>query len=108
MRHFILKFSPTARNIMFIKYLILSLTLITFLTFGLDKWLAKNNKRRIAENTLLFITFFGGTFGAVLGMVFFKHKNAKKSFFLKICVVVAVQILLIFLFKEYLVAKLTY
>ena len=87
---------------MLTKYLILTFTLITFLTFGLDKWLAKKGKSRIDENVLLLLTFMGGTFGAVLGMVFFKHKTAKKSFFLKICGVIALQLLLIFLFKEYL------
>ncbi len=87
---------------MLTKYYLIFITLITFLTFGMDKWLAKKERGRISENVLLMLTFMGGTFGAVMGMVFFKHKNAKKSFFLKICVVVAVQILLIFLLKEHL------
>ncbi|MEC5156112.1 DUF1294 domain-containing protein [Chryseobacterium sp. MP_3.2] len=87
---------------MLTKYLLISMTLITFLTFGLDKWLAKKERGRISENVLLMLTFVGGTFGAVLGMVFFKHKTAKKSFFFKICVVVALQILLIFLLKNHL------
>ena len=87
---------------MLTKYLLLSMTLITFLTFGLDKWLAKKERGRISENVLLLLTFAGGTFGAIIGMVFFKHKTAKKSFFIKICVVVAVQILLIFLLKDHL------
>lgn len=95
---------PNERFIMLTKYLILTFTLITFLSFGLDKWLAKKGKRRIAENMLLVLTFLGGTFGAVLGMVFFKHKTAKKSFFLKFCFVVLVQIVLIYLMKEHLAA----
>lgn len=88
------------------KYLIIIFTLITFLAFGLDKWLAKKGKRRIDESILLLLTFTGGTFGAVLGMVFFKHKTAKKSFFYKICLVVIFQIALIFLLKDHLSSKL--
>lgn len=93
---------PNDSSNMLTKYLILTFTLITFLTFGLDKWFAKRGKRRIDESILLLLTFMGGTFGAILGMVFFKHKTSKKSFFLKVCLVVVVQIVLIFLFKEHL------
>jgi len=87
---------------MALKYYLIIMTLITFIAFGWDKRLARNGKQRLAESILLMLTFLGGTFGALLGMTFFKHKYAKKTFILKLAVVVAVQLALIFLLKEHL------
>lgn len=80
----------------------LALNLIVFAIFGYDKFLAKNHKRRISENTLLSITFFGGTIGALLGMIIFRHKISKKSFLLKFGLIVIFQVLLIIFFEKYL------
>lgn len=91
---------------MLTKYYLIALTLVTFFTFGLDKWLAKKGRHRISENVLFTLTFFGGTFGAVLGMAFFKHKTSKKSFSLKILLLILFQILLIYILKEHLTDKL--
>jgi len=87
---------------MAIKYYLILITLLTFLAFGWDKRLAKNGKRRLAESALLILAFLGGTFGALFGITFFKHKSAKKAFILKLILVVALQLALIFLLKEHL------
>ena len=87
---------------MAIKYYLILITLLTFLAFGWDKRLAKNGKRRIAESVLLMLTFLGGTFGALIGITFFRHKSAKKAFIIKLVLVVAVQLAIIFLLKEHL------
>ncbi|MCW3168820.1 DUF1294 domain-containing protein [Chryseobacterium sp. 09-1422] len=87
---------------MTLKYYLLIITLITFFAFGWDKRLAKNKKPRLAESVLLMLTFLGGTFGAFIGITFFRHKYAKKTFILKLVLVVAVQLTLIFLLKEHL------
>jgi len=87
---------------MAIKYYLILITLFTFLVFGWDKRLAKNGKRRIAESVLLMLTFVGGTFGALIGITFFRHKSAKKAFIIKLVLVVAVQLAIIFLLKEHL------
>ncbi|RZJ36750.1 MAG: DUF1294 domain-containing protein [Chryseobacterium sp.] len=87
---------------MAIKYYLILITLLTFLAFGWDKRLAKNGKQRLAESVLLILTFIGGTFGALFGITFFKHKSAKKAFILKLILVVALQLALIFLLKEHL------
>ncbi|MBQ0151608.1 MAG: DUF1294 domain-containing protein, partial [Chryseobacterium sp.] len=71
-------------------------TIITFFLFGLDKQYAILHKRRISEMLLLVFTFFGGTIGAILGMLIFRHKIAKRSFIIKIGIVIFVQILIIF------------
>jgi uncharacterized membrane protein YsdA (DUF1294 family) len=87
---------------MAIKYYLILITLFTFLAFGWDKRLAKNGKRRLAESVLLILTFVGGTFGALIGMTFFRHKSSKKTFIFKLILVVAVQLAIIFLLKEHL------
>jgi uncharacterized membrane protein YsdA (DUF1294 family) len=60
---------------------------------GYDKNAARNKKQRIAENTLLFWAFLGGSFGFGMGMWVFKHKTSKKSFLWKFYGIVVVQLL---------------
>ncbi|WP_394367290.1 DUF1294 domain-containing protein [Chryseobacterium manosquense] len=74
------------------------LTIMSFLIFATDKFQAKNNRMRIAENTLLVVTFLGGSIGSILTMLLFRHKTSKRSFLLNFFLVVAVQIILIILF----------
>lgn len=59
-----------------------------------DKYLAKAQKQRISERTLLGSVFLGGTIGSGLGMLIFRHKTAKKSYLLKFWLIVIVQILI--------------
>lgn len=56
------------------------MSVITFSVYGYDKYLAKRHLWRIPESTLLLLTFFGGSFGALLGMFFFNHKTRKLKF----------------------------
>lgn len=79
-------------------YLFITINLITFLIFGYDKWLAKNNKHRISEKNLLLITFFGGSIGGIFGMLLFSHKVSKWSFLWKFIVLVVIQIIVIYLY----------
>lgn len=61
-------------------YLLL-MNLIAFICFGLDKRYSKKpNHERIAEATLLWLAFFGGCAGAILGMHAFHHKTQHKKF----------------------------
>jgi len=90
---------------MALKYYLIIITLITFFAFGWDKRLAKKGQRRMAEIVLLFLTFMGGTFGAMVGMTFFRHKYAKKTFIIKLVLVVAVQLAIIILLKEHLTGQ---
>ncbi len=59
---------------------LLSINIISFIVFGIDKWKAKNKRWRISEALLLLISFIGGATGALMGMVVFKHKLSKKKF----------------------------
>ena len=65
---------------------------ITFLNFGLDKWLAQHNKWRISEPKLLGFCFAGGVIGGILGMLVFRHKTQKTSFKLAIGAILILQI----------------
>lgn len=52
----------------------------TFLVFGVDKWLAKRESRRVPENALHFLEAIGGWPGALIGARFFIHKSRKRSY----------------------------
>lgn len=55
---------------------------IAFLLNGFDKWLAINQRSRISERMLLCFVLSGGTIGAAVGMLMFRHKTAKTSYLL--------------------------
>ena len=58
---------------------VLALNLLTFLLFGADKLRAKRHRWRIREATLLTLSVFGGSVGAMAAMYLFRHKtNAKR------------------------------
>ena len=78
------------------------ITLVTFFTFGYDKAIAETPRTRIPEIILLFLTFIGGTVGAVAGMFLFRHKTAKRSFQLKFWLAVLLQIALIVVYTIWL------
>jgi uncharacterized membrane protein YsdA (DUF1294 family) len=57
--------------------LLLLFNLITFFVFGYDKYLARTNRRRISEKTLITLALFGGSIGAVFAQKIFRHKSRK-------------------------------
>ncbi|REC53657.1 DUF1294 domain-containing protein [Chryseobacterium piscium] len=77
-------------------YVFLIMNLIAFTVFGLDKWKATHHKRRFSEFSLLILTFLGGTVGAILAMMIFRHKVSKKSFLWKFGIIILIQILLFY------------
>ncbi len=60
--------------------ILLVINVITFLTYGIDKWKAKHGKWRISEATLLLLAVFGGSIGAWLGMKAWHHKTMHLKF----------------------------
>ena len=60
--------------------LILIINILSFFLMGLDKFYAKKNYWRIAENVLIGIAILGGASGSLLGMLLFHHKTKKKKF----------------------------
>jgi len=59
---------------------LLLLNLLTFAAFGLDKALARAQRRRIPEARLLGLALIGGTPGAYAGRALFRHKTRKQPF----------------------------
>lgn len=56
-------------------FLFLVFNLFTFLVFGYDKYLARTNRPRVREKTLLNLALMGGSVGAVFGQKIFRHKT---------------------------------
>ncbi len=75
--------------------MLIYLLLINAVGFGVmlyDKFLAKNNLRRIPEKTLFGIAAFGGSIGCIAGMDTVRHKTRHKSFTIGMPAILAVQI----------------
>jgi len=58
-------------------FLFLLFNIFTLLVFGYDKYLARTNRPRIREKTLLNLALMGGSVGAVFGQKIFRHKTKK-------------------------------
>jgi uncharacterized membrane protein YsdA (DUF1294 family) len=62
-----------------------------------DKLKAKQNARRIRESTLIGISLLGGSFGAIIGMLAFRHKTKHLKFYLGLPLILIAQLLICFL-----------
>ena len=71
-------------------YIALAINALGFVQMGIDKRLAIKHKRRIPEAQLLAPVLFSGILGVVLGMLFFRHKTAKRHFQFKLAVAFAI------------------
>ena len=60
------------------------INIITFISFWIDKKLAKRNKNRISESTLILLSALGGAGGGLIAMYLFRHKTKKAKFFLSV------------------------
>ena len=72
------------------------INIVTFVVFGLDKLLAKHPRfrQRVPEKNLLLLAVVGGSVGALLGMLVFRHKTLHRVFRMGVPVILAVQLLL--------------
>lgn len=61
-------------------YALIIINIITFFAYGLDKLKAVNHWWRIPEWVLLGLATAGGSVGAYLGMMVFRHKTLKPLF----------------------------
>ena len=85
----------------FLFYLFLIINAIAFILIAYDKNLAKNQKRRIPERTLLGFVLIGGTIGSGVAMQIFRHKTAKRSYLLKFLGIVILQIIILMAYFKY-------
>ena len=70
------------------------LNLAVLIVYGPDKLKAERNKWRISERTLLLLAFFA-PFGAIAGMLIFRHKTRKKLFTVLVPLFLAVHLFVI-------------
>ena len=56
------------------------MSLVTLITFGLDKSAARGGRRRVPEATLHVLALLGGWPGSLIGMSIFRHKRRKTRF----------------------------
>lgn len=63
-----------------ILFYLLVVNLLTFVTYGIDKYKARHNRWRVREASLLLLAALGGSIGALLAMKVFRHKTQHKKF----------------------------
>ncbi len=70
---------------------LISISVVTFLFYGYDKRRAIGNRGRVPEAVLHLLALAGGSLGAILGMLTFKHKTRKLFFKLILAAIVIAQ-----------------
>lgn len=78
------------------------MSLLTFAMYGWDKHLAVYNKTRIPELILLLFAFLGGAFGALCGMILFKHKTLHKKFLICVPIFLFIQLVIDIIYRVFL------
>jgi len=71
-------------------YYLITINIITFIIYGIDKYKSIKHKYRISENTLIILALLGGALGAFLGMIIFHHKTKKKKFIILIPIILLI------------------
>lgn len=81
----------------FFAYLII-ITIVTFVTFGVDKFRAVRNRfsrHRIPESRLLILAMAGGSIGGILGMLCWRHKTKHPNFYVGLPAILIAQLVII-------------
>lgn len=73
-------------------FILFTMSLIAFALYGWDKHKAIYGKRRISEFALLAWAFLGGAFGALCGMILFRHKTKHTKFIILVPLFLAIQL----------------
>lgn len=73
------------------------INLIVFFLYGIDKWKAIHHKWRIPEAHLILAGVFG-IFGAVLGMLLFRHKIRKPKFYIGLPAIFILELVCVILY----------
>ena len=73
------------------------INVVTFLLYGIDKFKAQHARWRIPESVLIGLAVFGGSIGAWLGMMVWRHKTQHKKFKYGIPSILVAQIALLIL-----------
>lgn len=73
---------------------LVTVNIVSFILYGIDKYKAKRGKWRISEATLLAVAVIGGSIGAWMGMKVWRHKTMHKKFTIGVPLVFALQVTL--------------
>ncbi len=68
------------------------INLLAFALFGVDKRRSKRHSWRIRERSLLLAAALGGSLGALLGMLAFRHKTRHGKFMIGVPVLLAIHV----------------
>ena len=79
----------------FLTYYLLIMNFLTWVIYGLDTGRAKSGKWRIPERTLLILAAIGGSVGALIGMLMFRHKTRKAKFVILVPVLLVIHCVLV-------------
>ncbi len=63
-------------------YYLLTLSVVALALYGYDKLMAKQSGWRVSEKALLTVAVLGGAWGALAGMLLFRHKTRHLRFWL--------------------------
>jgi len=75
---------------------LVGINILSFLIYGLDKYLAVKNKFRVSEHSLFILSIFGGALGSLLGMKVFHHKTKKIIFWIINIILLIIWSLIVF------------
>jgi uncharacterized membrane protein YsdA (DUF1294 family) len=75
---------------------LISVNVVTLVLYGYDKHQAVAGGMRIPEATLHVAALLGGSPGAVVGQLLFRHKTRKRSFRIVFIAIVLLQIVVIY------------
>jgi uncharacterized membrane protein YsdA (DUF1294 family) len=71
---------------------LIAINLVTLLTYGYDKAIAGGAQMRVPEAVLLGLALIGGSAGAFVGMLLFRHKVSKPAFLVPFGLIVVLQV----------------
>lgn len=71
---------------------LITVNIVSFILYGIDKYKAKRGKWRISEATLLAMAVIGGSIGAWTGMKVWHHKTMHKKFTIGVPLVFVLQV----------------
>lgn len=95
-----ISFSSFIYDKYFLLYIVV-INIFSFFIYGLDKYKAKNNKRRIKIETLFILAFLGGTLGSFIAMYLFRHKTNKAYFKYGIPIILITQLAVLLFIVRY-------
>ncbi len=73
---------------------LIAISIVAFLTYGFDKFIAGSRFTRVPEDVLLILAAAGGVVGAGLGMLIFRHKTQKRPFLTRFAIAALVAVII--------------